>query len=253
MAKIPNPYSELFREPNLLTPGKKPVGSVKIDWGHPLTKNLKSFMLCSQHQPEDLVDSSLSSAAVGSWGVEGGNQGWQTDESQTEYINWPGGGNWDLTGRTEWAMLWCGYFRATPSTLNVLLSNRVSSLSNGEWSFYVTSNRQVVLLYRQANANTTIQTAVNILPAGASFISAIVTQKNSGTWRIGANGSETDVSNTTNMPWTTFLDQAISVGASYSANGIGGVSYCAAMWHRNLLAEETESLYRDPYQFLIPS
>ena len=39
MALIPNPNSELLREPNLLIPGKKPIGPVKIDWGHPLAPN----------------------------------------------------------------------------------------------------------------------------------------------------------------------------------------------------------------------
>ena len=32
----------MLREPNLLLPGKKPVGSVKIDWDHPISKNLLS-------------------------------------------------------------------------------------------------------------------------------------------------------------------------------------------------------------------
>jgi len=33
MPNIPNPYSEFFREPNLLIPGNKPIGPVKVDWG----------------------------------------------------------------------------------------------------------------------------------------------------------------------------------------------------------------------------
>ena len=40
MSIIVNPYSELLREPNLLIPGRKPIGKVKIDWSHPHTKGL---------------------------------------------------------------------------------------------------------------------------------------------------------------------------------------------------------------------
>ena len=35
----------MLREPNLLIPGKKPVGNVKIDWSHPLSKGLKYAFL----------------------------------------------------------------------------------------------------------------------------------------------------------------------------------------------------------------
>jgi hypothetical protein len=45
MALYPNPSSELIREPNLLIPGKKPVGAVKIDWSNALAKDLLSFYL----------------------------------------------------------------------------------------------------------------------------------------------------------------------------------------------------------------
>jgi len=42
MAQIPNPYSEFLREPNLLIPGRKPVGPVKIDpnYTQPLYLNI---------------------------------------------------------------------------------------------------------------------------------------------------------------------------------------------------------------------
>jgi len=37
-----------LREPNLLVPGKKPVGSVKIDWSHPLTEGLISACIFNE-------------------------------------------------------------------------------------------------------------------------------------------------------------------------------------------------------------
>ena len=32
--------NKMIREPNLLTPGKKPVGNVEIDWDNPLLRRL---------------------------------------------------------------------------------------------------------------------------------------------------------------------------------------------------------------------
>jgi len=45
MAQIPNPQSELLREPNLLMPGKKPVGSVKIDRTTYTGQHIQHFLL----------------------------------------------------------------------------------------------------------------------------------------------------------------------------------------------------------------
>ena len=41
---IPDPRWEM---PELLTPGRKPVGNVVIDWGHPLARGLKHYFLIS--------------------------------------------------------------------------------------------------------------------------------------------------------------------------------------------------------------
>jgi len=51
MPILPNPQSELLREPNLLIPGKKPVGAVKIDWEHPLTNGMFCCLLFNQENP----------------------------------------------------------------------------------------------------------------------------------------------------------------------------------------------------------
>ena len=45
---IPNPNSELIREPNLLVPGRKPVGAVKVDWSNPATEEMRLCYLFNQ-------------------------------------------------------------------------------------------------------------------------------------------------------------------------------------------------------------
>lgn len=50
---IPNPRFEM---PELFYPGRKPVGSVKIDWDHPLSREMKECHLLTQPNDLDLVD-----------------------------------------------------------------------------------------------------------------------------------------------------------------------------------------------------
>ncbi|RMH12113.1 MAG: hypothetical protein D6698_15575, partial [Gammaproteobacteria bacterium] len=45
MPALVNPRSVLLREPNLLVPGRKPVGPVRIDWEHPLAEGLVFYYL----------------------------------------------------------------------------------------------------------------------------------------------------------------------------------------------------------------
>lgn len=87
MAIIPNPQSELLREPNLLVPGKKPVGNVKVDWDHPLADNLYSSCLLGPG-PRDLVNHNrvIEHAVAGNYGagVEGGEKvGYSTSTGST--------------------------------------------------------------------------------------------------------------------------------------------------------------------------
>jgi len=43
-----NPQSEMLREPNLLIPGRKPVGNVEIDWSNSLTRGLVGYWLLNE-------------------------------------------------------------------------------------------------------------------------------------------------------------------------------------------------------------
>jgi len=63
MAIVWNPRSELIREPNLLVPGKKPIGPVKINWSHPDTKGLIASILCGDGPPRELVTGAIGAIA----------------------------------------------------------------------------------------------------------------------------------------------------------------------------------------------
>lgn len=49
-----HPQSEMLAEPNLLVPGKKPVGPVKPNRGHPLCPHI--FFICRSRDGSDLYD-----------------------------------------------------------------------------------------------------------------------------------------------------------------------------------------------------
>ena len=56
MAIVINPASEFLREPNLLVPGKKPLGSVKVDFSNSLSKSVLAVWLVSALGPiRDIV------------------------------------------------------------------------------------------------------------------------------------------------------------------------------------------------------
>ena len=52
----------MLREPNLLVPGKKPVGPVKIDWSHPITDRLVAAYIFRANEPAavDLVTGAVT-------------------------------------------------------------------------------------------------------------------------------------------------------------------------------------------------
>jgi len=65
MAQIPNPQSELLREPNLLVPGKQPIGNTKLAPG------LKFYCACL---PKDWADKSrlITGSLIGGAVIQGG-------------------------------------------------------------------------------------------------------------------------------------------------------------------------------------
>jgi hypothetical protein len=52
----------LLREPNLWVPGKKPVGNVKIDWSHPLARDLVCVLLLDKKRQHDYVTNTVTGA-----------------------------------------------------------------------------------------------------------------------------------------------------------------------------------------------
>ena len=76
MPNIPNPQSEFLREPNLLIPGKKPVGSVKIDWENPITRGLIGWYIFNEIGSQSIVNIARPGVATG---TRGGTTTWHTN------------------------------------------------------------------------------------------------------------------------------------------------------------------------------
>ena len=59
-------YDELWvREPRLMVPRMVPVGDVKINWSHPLAKNLKHCVVWNKYRPVDLIGNPLTYYSLG--------------------------------------------------------------------------------------------------------------------------------------------------------------------------------------------
>ena len=63
-----HPIAVRQREPNLLVPGKKPVGDVEIDFSHPLAKGLKGLFVATQGA-KNLVSGEIMSPTAISGGT----------------------------------------------------------------------------------------------------------------------------------------------------------------------------------------
>jgi len=260
MAKIPNPQSELLREPNLLIPGKKPVGSVKIDWSHPLAKGWSAFFCPLPHNKSDLVNGNQPEFWSGAgWQTCSEGIGWRkdTDGQLQQYPYVPG---YSIDG--DFTLMWRGYLYGEIAGLMGFMGQRSGGLSAGEWSWYSNgdaSNDEVVFLHHTTSSSTVFST-LNTWPAvHPELYTLFVTQSNGGnSWKLYVKyGSslytETDTE-TSEMPFTTvqapLILNDITIGAT---NGVDAIYLCGGICQRALSDNEVLSMIADPYQFLIPA
>lgn len=258
MALIYNPNSEFLREPNLLMPGKKPVGAVKINWEHTLTGGLEDYWIFDGRQGDIVKNLGLDDGADLS--IVGSDWQFMAERLYTDVgnVHPAGGGNMSLQpghgGITH--LPYVGYYPGSfKSYGNVYTVIEFVSTGNGD-----------------ANVSG---------PGGASHTTGYFLN---GKYHA-AGGSFKIFTYTTNTGWGRYETVAVSrngtsgslyrdgilldtvngftEGAEYQCYQHGlnqaeswmtrqGQSYCG-IWKRELSADEIASVTSDPYQFLIPA
>jgi len=247
MAQIPNPNSELLREPNLLIPGKKPVGAVKLDRNHRYAPNL--FCISpNTSTPQELLTATMpvltGDAHISHRGIETPDAGYDdkclytmpftlnplSGTFMTGFVNTAASLGWASrlwemvgTGLNNWGD---GGSASTCQVVYLAQGSGSMSLTDSYWTdglYHVSTTR---IIYRQAGSPDHYDT------------SAYIDDNNQVVTWLPGDGN--------------FDKTGIYIRSNAAANS-SPVGYTAFMygWDYTLSVDAVNDIRRDPYQFLI--
>ncbi len=248
-----------FELPELFSPNRKPVGNVKINWSHPLTKGLVAYWLVNNNG--ELVE-----LVSGTLGVKMGTAvteisppgvGIHCPDGTANYINYPD--DRDRFYMTEGVTAgvgfskvaapwdWTGIFRRGHA------GNDNTSKQNLSWNIQGIggSGTLQAAFGTDASVNDFITSDVGIVPGGAlnhAIISHDLVNK-----YIFLNGTHKQ-SAATGSP-TSFLGNA-DLSVYFGRRGASSddmTIFFGYVYERSLLAMEKDNMYFNPYQVLIPA
>lgn len=247
---IPDPRWE---EPNLLIPGRKPVGPVTIDWSHPLANGLTVCILFQSPEPRNLVDGAALTKSGGAYFTPDGQYFDEVDDYYT-LSNVKISGTHTLITHPNFADNTGSFFQylfswgtvATPDTINIYLAE--SSYGPEPHEFYYNTGAS------SANIDNYWPTMSN-LPLGVTHLAG----RFPASTKMWVDGVEKTLLNGGN-PWsspTATATRTLYIGGRNDLNVdrfFGGTLRYLYIYGARLLSPvEVVSLQRDPYQFLIPA
>jgi len=244
---------KLLREPNLLIPGKKPVGPVRQDMAHPLSRGLVNRWLFNEGNGRvlrDLVGQAHGTLTNGPvWAVRNRGMVIQFDGSN-DHVLLPTGtaeiGNNDATV--------CGWIYNTgSSTYRGLIATKNTGAA-GTQKGYVLGLSSANRIFWQTDNGAGLESTVGlaVLSAGWHFIAGVF--ENGVAMRSYLDGA-LDASDTTSIPSGDITSSNVPKIGCW-ANAIFFHNDAIAdlrVYHRALSADEILTLYRDPYQDLAPA
>ena len=239
-------------EPNLWIPGKKPIGPVKIDWNHPLTKGLAAAYIFRANEPAavDLVTGAVtkyhSSMGASPEGVD------LTSVTNVTDIPVPKG----LAGNDKFTFMFRARHTQTATALsNTIFSYRNDSSITGLLVVYPwdESNGDGIRIYYDADwrLNENID-AIHIDQLVHDF--TIVGHTGSATLVAYIDSTKTIMGYDANNTLTT-TPTAMSIGGWRGTTQLITPSYLHHLYvyDHNLDEVPIRDMHIDPYQFLIPA
>jgi len=260
MARFPIDNA-LLREPNLWVPGKKPVGNVKIDWGHPLADGIEMYLPMDSKMDHDLVTY---------------NRITSTPNAQDRVTETVGRKGKQLTSRNDAAEGWIYSMPAnitfTSNEYIVFAAVCKANTSGSPWSTLFRLNHAgaigfFIYLPNDANATNTVDIYYdgNLGPvADANYVDdewhlylmqmpCNTSNQSCEFYRDGALFS-TDVSYNTTSILHTYNEIDILNNSEWPEESY--IGDCAGMWFwkgAKWDSLKVKEFSDDPYQFLIPS
>lgn len=243
---IPDPRWE---EPNLLIPGRKPVGPVTIDWSHPLANGLTVCILFQSPEPRNLVDGAALTKSGGAYFTPDGQYFDEVDDYYTLPNVTMTSGNTILT-HTNFTDNAGSFFQVFFSFGAALGSNTLN-MYLGETS-QATVPDQLVVATGAATSEFNFWSSLNNKPLAHVFNSS-----GSPRSRLWVGGDEiSQISDSSTWP-SSPQTRTLYIGAREDLNAdrfFGGtLKYLYIYGAKVLSPAEIVSLNRNPYQFLIPA
>lgn len=232
------------REPNLLIPGKKPVGSVKIDWEHPIAPTLRNVMLFDR--PDLITNANVTlngNVSIEPGGIlhGPGNSGdWANAVSNLPYGS---------SQRYLAAIVTLGEFNT--GTLSAIISQGEPAGTGSLFILFAEDNAISVGFY-----NHRIITPKGALSVGQKIHVLIQnTSSSSSSTEIYINGVKQALTTEAGSNITMNTINRLDFFDDYGGGGNFGKHDIEFFYGGagNLSEEQIANLARDPYQFLIPA
>jgi len=257
---IPNSKLDM---PELLYPGREPVGKVKIDWSNPTTKGLRlAVFLLEDRGLADLAFNTVINARTGT-SIARDNV-----KKHVANISGASGGlglqHPNLSGVSgSIARTFIGCFKQSSATVDITNGTYYGAgaeSSGNKLSFRADFGNNDALRVEHGagyvTANTTVPyskafTAAFVLRPGASldnveiYLNGVI-DGNAGNWLSSANSSTTNLNTSVNP---------LLISSDHSSNrrSLNGNVYWYLDYEGDLSSEAVKSLHDNPYQFLIPA
>jgi hypothetical protein len=231
----------MLREPNLLIPGKKPIGPVKIDWSNPLSIGLIEYYLCNSYR--SLFGRNLTPATSSNYevrAINGDQYIWQSNSQATATLD---------------------SFISASSPITILIKFiNIQSFGNDNRHFINSSSSSIICRSTNSSAYEFLVNSLTndrishsfAFTAGESFVGG-------GSW--GGTGTYLRVITSTESDGTKITQNGSASTGTYSSathtinvNGgsMDGLVWISC-WNRQLSEVEVNEFIADPYQFLIPA
>lgn len=245
------------RSPELLIPGRKPVGPVEIDWTHPLSKSLVFCCVLTPTGTFDLVSGKqLSYSGTHTPGSRGGEMMWVFDGASDNFQLDQPPNMADMGG--SMTVLWRGALDTVTSKVHVFAGCHATTngSSNNYFDFRTDSSGNAVCV-RADSAGYAINDGPQLTANALLTVTYKVTGGTStaGTFCVNGKSTAASISTDTSSNGTPSTTEPIWIGQRRDSGSIclqGGMSMVAG-WSRELTDTENESVTLNPFQFLKPA
>lgn len=233
-----------FEMPALFYPNRKPVGNVKIDWGHPLSKGLVGLWLFNNRtfnlvtEGFELSDTNVNYVETldGKAGVfgPGASRSFKLKDAAARYAS----DKFTYFSRFKW------YAQSSAGRLvsNTNSSNIGSTLQVGGGAYAATC---------YINTGSWTGTFGNTVPAGV--VTSIASTYDRKNVKVYNNGIVTGSSSLTGTPAHSLLVTELGARVNDTTENFDGEIYYTSIYDKALSEVEVSSLTSNPYQLLIPA